>query len=182
MEEKSQQKSLCSSNSGLAFPFQFAAAQSEIYVTDPSNFLSGGGEMGERMQNLDWSKTTMKVGPSEWPEELKTALSICLTSRFSMTVCWGEKFAHFYNDDFKQVLGESRHPQFLGMPAEDCWRDIWPTVGPMMRSVRETGVATWVADHLLPIRNSSGFFEERYFTYSYSPIRVKNKVKNFIRI
>jgi hypothetical protein len=52
------------------------------------NFLSGGGEMGARMRGFDWSKTSL--GPVDsWPQSLRTAVSICLSSRFPMVIWWG---------------------------------------------------------------------------------------------
>ena len=44
------------------------------------DFLAGGGEMGERMRALDWSKTAL--GPVErWPQSLRSAVSILLPSK-----------------------------------------------------------------------------------------------------
>jgi hypothetical protein len=40
-------------------------------------FLSGGGEMGERIRNYDWSATSL--GPIEtWPKSLRTCIRINL--------------------------------------------------------------------------------------------------------
>src|SRR5436190_312225 len=51
-----------------------------------ATFLAGGGEMGARMHALDWRQTPL--GPvSDWPQSLRTAISICLNSRFPM-VLW----------------------------------------------------------------------------------------------
>ena len=52
------------------------------------DFLLGGGEMGARMREMDWSQTAL--GPAEtWPGSLKTSISIMLASRFAMVVAWG---------------------------------------------------------------------------------------------
>ncbi|MBD3563232.1 hypothetical protein H6S82_30995, partial [Planktothrix sp. FACHB-1355] len=43
--------------------------------------LAGGGEMGALIRSYDWSLT--KLGAIEsWSGSLRTALSICLNSRF----------------------------------------------------------------------------------------------------
>ena len=48
-------------------------------------FLAGGGEMGERMRELDWSRTPL--GPVEaWPQSLRSAVSICIGSRFPIVL------------------------------------------------------------------------------------------------
>jgi PAS domain S-box-containing protein len=75
----------------------------------------------------------------------------------------------FYNDAYTPMLG-ARHPQFLGRPGQECWADIWHIIGPMMDQVIETGEATWSEDFFLPMRRS-GYLEETYYTFSYSPIR-----------
>jgi hypothetical protein len=43
-------------------------------------FLSDGGEMGERIREYDWSKTSL--GPlNNWPQSLRTCIRIMLASR-----------------------------------------------------------------------------------------------------
>src|SRR5690242_9323929 len=39
--------------------------------------LAGGGEMGALMRSLDWSKTQLGE-PENWPQSLRTSISICL--------------------------------------------------------------------------------------------------------
>jgi len=133
------------------------------------SFLNGGGEMGERMRAFDWSSSA--VGPAaEWPESLKTAVSICIGSRYPIVLWWGHPaYTMFYNDGYIPILGVTKHPNWLGRSGQECWKDIWSTVGPMLDSVFATGVATWSEDLLLVMdRNLPR--EETYFTFSYSPI------------
>ena len=132
-------------------------------------FLSGGGEMGERMRAFDWS--TSPVGPpAEWPPSLKTAVSICIGSRYPIVLWWGHpEYTMFYNDGYIPVLGVTKHPGWLGRSGRECWKEIWSTVGPMLDGVFKTGVATWSEDLLL-IMNRNLEREEVYFTFSYSPI------------
>lgn len=134
------------------------------------SFLSGGGEMGERMRAFGWS--TSAVGPtSQWPQSLKTAVSICIDSRYPIVLWWGNPaYTMFYNDGYIPVLGVTKHPGWLGRSGRECWKEIWSTVGPMLEGVFQTGVATWSEDLLLVMdRNVPS--EETYFTFSYSPIR-----------
>src|SRR5690242_4062481 len=52
--------------------------------------LAGGGEMGALMRAQDWSQTSL--GPIEdWPQSLRTAISICLDSRFPILIWWGSE-------------------------------------------------------------------------------------------
>ena len=51
-----------------------------------------GGEMGERMRALDWSRTPL--GPPEgWPQGLRSTVGICLSSGFPIALYWGPDLA-----------------------------------------------------------------------------------------
>src|SRR5579864_3270544 len=107
------------------------AEASALMRTGPS-FLAGGGEMGVLARAHNWAATP--VGPVEaWPQNLKTAVSICLGSRHPMVIWWGRP-AHtqFYNDAYISFLGPAKHPQALGQSARDCWSEIWSTIEPMV--------------------------------------------------
>jgi PAS domain S-box-containing protein len=134
-----------------------------------SEIFSGGGETGALMRSLDWSKTVLGT-PDAWPSSLKTAVSICLNSRFPIVIFWGREFAVLYNDAYIPMLGP-KHPRMLGTPAEECWHEIWDVIGPMLNGVLDTGQATWSEDLQL-ILNRNLPREECYFTFSYSAIRT----------
>lgn len=135
-------------------------------------FLAGEGEMAGRMRAHDWS--TSPAGPiSQWPQSLRTAVSLCLASRHPIEIWWGPEYARFYNDAYRPILGATKHPQFLGRPGRECWSEIWDVVGPMLDGVRTTGKATWSEDFpLMLMRN--GYLEETYFTFSYAPIWLED--------
>src|SRR6187455_956333 len=89
-------------------------------------FLAGGGEMGARMRELDWSTTP--VGPPEiWPQSLRSTVSMLLPSRAQIILFWGPEFVVFYNDAYRPVFG-AKHPHMLGRPGREAWREIWDTV------------------------------------------------------
>lgn len=128
------------------------------------------GELGARFAAHDWSLTPL--GPiSEWPAALRTSVSICLTSRFPILIWWGADYVMIYNDGYRPMLGQMKHPMALGSPGKDVWPEIWDTIGPMLDSVMDTGRATWSRDQKL-IVDRNGYLEEAYFTFSYSPITV----------
>ncbi|MFY9807727.1 MAG: histidine kinase, partial [Pseudonocardiaceae bacterium] len=132
------------------------------------SFLASGGRTGELIAELDWSSTPL--GPiAGWPQSLRTAVSICLTSRHPMVIWWGPELVLIYNDAWVPILGPAKHPA-LGKPGQLVWPENWNIVGAELSSVRTTGGATWSQDQLLPC-DRSGYLEEAYFTYSYSPIR-----------
>src|ERR1044072_6719285 len=61
------------------------------------SFLAAGGEWGERMRALDWSKTPL--GPAEWwSHSLRSAVSTCIGSRFPIVLYWGPRRVVLYND------------------------------------------------------------------------------------
>src|SRR3954447_22655087 len=130
-------------------------------------FLLGGGEMGARMRAMDWAKTSL--GPAEqWPQSLKTAVRIMLTSRQAMFVWWGESLINLYNDAYKAIVG-GKHPEALGQPASVVWREIWDEVAPRARRTMEGNQGTY-DEALLLIMERHGYQEETYYTFSYSPV------------
>ncbi len=131
-------------------------------------FLAGGGEMGARVREMDWSKTPL--GPiSHWPQSLKTSVSTCLNSRFPVLIWWGPQLVKIYNDAYRPLIG-SKHPWALGSPGREVWPEIWNVIGPMLTQVMERGEAT-ISEDLLLLLERDGYGEECYFSFSYSPIR-----------
>ncbi len=129
--------------------------------------LAGGGEMGRRMRALDWSQTPL--GPVEsWPQSLKTAVRIMLTSRQPIWLGWGEHLIKLYNDPYRAIVG-GKHPAALGQPAAVVWREIWDAIGPMLQTAMQGLEGTYVEEQLL-IMERNGYPEETYYTFSYSPI------------
>src|SRR5204862_853784 len=82
-------------------------------------FLSGGGEMGERIRAFDWSKTPLGL-PARWPQSLKTSVRIMLASRQPIWIGWGPELIYLYNDPYKAIIG-GRHPRALGKPTTQVW-------------------------------------------------------------
>jgi PAS domain S-box-containing protein len=124
--------------------------------------------LAELIRSRDWSATP--IGPMEaWPASLRTALSICLESRFPILIWWGPELAMLYNDAYAPLIG-SKHPAALGQRGSECFPEIWDIIGPMLAGVRERGESTWSDDRLLLLERRE-FPEECYFTFSYSPIR-----------
>ncbi|HYG62706.1 MAG TPA: ATP-binding protein [Thermoanaerobaculia bacterium] len=130
-------------------------------------FLSGGGDMGARMRALDWRRTPL--GPPEgWPQSLKTAVRIMLTSRQPIWIGWGEQLTYLYNDAYKSIVG-GKHPGALGQPVSAVWREIWDEIAPMLSTAMTGDEGTYVEEQLL-VMERNGYPEETYYTFSYSPI------------
>lgn len=134
----------------------------------PEKILSGGGEMGDLMRTINWESTPLG-GVNTWPQSLRTALSILLTSKAPIFLWWGPHLVQFYNNAYRPILGSTKHPKAMGQAGRECWAEIWDIIGPMIDHVFSGG-STAVEDGLL-LLNRNGYLEEGYFNYAYSPIR-----------
>ncbi|MFL6215489.1 MAG: ATP-binding protein [Blastocatellia bacterium] len=132
-----------------------------------ADFLSGGGEMGERMRSFDWAATPLGAVET-WPQSLKTAVRIMLTSRQPFWLGWGDHLIKLYNDAYKTIVG-GKHPAALGQPIAVVWREIWDDIEPMLKTAMGGVEGTYVESQLL-IMERNGYPEETYYTFSYSPI------------
>ncbi|WP_144150506.1 response regulator [Paraburkholderia sp. BCC1885] len=132
-----------------------------------TNFLLGGGEMGALIRAYDWNSTSLGA-PENWPQGLKTAIRIMLTSRQPIWIGWGPELLFFYNDPYKSIVG-GKHPVALGQPTEVVWHEIWSEIAPLLATALTGDEGTFVEQKLL-IMERNGFPEETYYTFSYSPI------------
>ncbi|BCJ39914.1 histidine kinase [Actinoplanes ianthinogenes] len=134
---------------------------SDVFAADP--------EVGQDLAAVDWARTP--VGPPEqWPQSLQTAVSILLSSRFPMWMAWGPQLTFFCNAAYRRDTLGRKYPWALGRPASEVWAEIWGDIGPRIQNVLDTGQATW-DDSLLLFLERSGYPEESYHTFSYSPLR-----------
>ncbi len=143
---------------------------SERFGPAPSGnvaFLAGGGELGALMRAFDWRSTPLGP-PEDWPQSLKTAVRIMLTSRQPIWIGWGRELIYLYNDPYKSIIG-GKHPEALGQPARIVWREIWEDIAPMLATAMSGDEGTYVEEQLL-IMERNGYPEETYYTFSYSPI------------
>jgi PAS domain S-box-containing protein len=145
------------------------AVRAPLAPADPgwARSLAGTGEMGERILSFDWSSTPL--GPiGSWPASLRSAVRLCLRSRFQLAIYWGPELILLYNDAEREVLG-GMHPGALGRPAAETLAGNWDVLGPMLHGVLSGGEATLSVDQPLRL-NRRGVVEESFFTYSYSAI------------
>jgi signal transduction histidine kinase len=131
-------------------------------------WVRGGGALGELVREFDWTKTPLGA-IEDWPQSLKTVVRTLLTSRFAMWMSWGPELTFVYNDDYARMTLGKKHPWALGKPSHEVWSEIWDDIGPRIHRVLETGEATW-DEALLLFLERSGYREETYHTFSYSPL------------
>jgi PAS domain S-box-containing protein len=137
-------------------------------MTTLERIFPGDSEMARRMRALDWSATLFGAVES-WPESLRTSVSTCLNCAFPIILWWGPELAILYNDEYRAMLGPSKHPAALGQPGAKVWSEIWNVISPMLSRVLTYGEPTRSRDFLLHI-DREGYAEESYFSFSYSPI------------
>ncbi|MEN8707815.1 MAG: SpoIIE family protein phosphatase [Nocardioides marinisabuli] len=117
---------------------------------------------------VDWAATGLGE-PRDWSPALRSTLALALETRFAMALFWGPDQVLLYNEAFVGLIAD-KHPAALGRPTRDVFPEAWDQIGPMLHSVVEDATPTWVVDAEVPLRRS-GFLEECYFTFSYSPVR-----------
>jgi hypothetical protein len=122
--------------------------------------------MGALMRERDWSPSPL--GPPEnWPQSLRTAVSMVLGSQFPSCLVWGPDLITLYNDAFRPILGTK--PEALGRPFSEVWSEAWDTIGPIAERAF-AGEATFIEDFPLVMKRH-GYPEQTYFTFCYSPVR-----------
>ena len=130
------------------------------------------GDVGRNLLAVDWAATPL--GPlKSWPNSLQAAVRIVLSSRFSMCMAWGPDLTFFCNDAYRRDTLGAKYPWALGKPAATVWSEIWDDIGPRVDQVMGSGVATW-DEQLLLFLERSGYTEESYHTFSYSPLAADN--------
>ena len=133
-------------------------------------FPFGGGENGALIRALDWSNTSL--GPiSEWPESLKTTVSILMRSPVPIVLLWGPDGIMIYNDAYSVFAG-GRHPILFGSKV----REGWPEVADFNDNVMQVGLGGGT----LSYRNQeltlhrTGAPEQVWMNLDYSPVLGEN--------
>lgn len=139
-----------------------------VHTAPGTGVFAADREVGSDLAAVDWESTPLG-SPSCWPQSLQTAVSILLSSRFPMWMAWGPELTFFCNAAYRKDTLGGKYPWALGRPANEVWAEIWPDIGPRIDTVMTTGRATW-DEALLLFVERSGFPEESYHTFSYSPL------------
>ena len=141
--------------------------QAPIFGAEYSIF-GADSEIGPDLKAVDWAATPLGP-PVGWPQSLQTAVRILLSSRFSMWLAWGPELTFFCNAAYRRDTLGRKYPWALGRPAREVWAEIWEDIGPRIDRVLSSGQATW-DEALLLFVERSGYPEESYHTFSYSPL------------
>ena len=129
--------------------------------------LAGDSDVRTLMRACDWTATPLGP-PEQWPQSLRAVVRVMLTSRFAMWMAWGPELTFLCNDAYLPTVGIKRD-WVIGSRSDNVWAEISPDIGPRIERVLTTGEATWDEALLLHLQRS-GFSEETYHTFSYSPL------------
>jgi PAS domain-containing protein len=139
-------------------------------------FFTGGGEVGEATRAFEWS--TSPIGPADqWPQSLKTLVSVMLGADQPMFVVWGPSRTLLYNQPYSQILA-TKHPAALGRDFLDVWSELRQDLIPIVHQAYD-GEPVHMDDIELTMHRN-GYPEETHFAFSYTPIRdEQEKVAGF---
>lgn len=131
-------------------------------------FLGHDSEMASRIGDHDWTSTPLGP-PGAWPQSLKVAVRIALTTRHPVIIFWGFELLCLYNDACVALPGF--HQQFLtlGAPGKVACADFWSVIGPSIAAVMDGRVSTGSENQVLPTIYD-GDEQRSSWTCSFSPI------------
>src|SRR6201986_5191240 len=105
-------------------------AGDDVFAADP--------EIASDLARVDWAATPLGP-PDQWAQSLRTAVSILLSTRFSMWMAWGPELTFFCNNAYRRDTLGQKSPWALGRPASEVWAEIWDDIGPRIERVLSTG-------------------------------------------
>lgn len=125
--------------------------------------------MSRLMRAYDWSASPLGP-PDTWPQQLRSYLNVALTSRQPMFIGWTRDMISFYNDAYRAIVGEDKHPWALGTPLPEVFgNDAYPLLKPVFDALLDRGEPYASENALVPLYRY-GYLEECYFDFSYTPI------------
>jgi len=116
---------------------------------------------------VDWAATGLGA-PQDWPPELRAAVDLLVRTRFPVSLLWGPDLVIVYNEAFTTLIAD-KHPAAFGAPAREVFPEVWDEVGPLLQGVLDGAGPTYLEDERLLLERS-GFAEECFFTFCYSPV------------
>ncbi|WP_439532231.1 PAS domain-containing protein [Polymorphobacter sp.] len=140
-------------------------------AADASAFLVGGGEAGALIRSRDWS---YPLGPAgQWPQALKTLVSVMLGSNQPMFVVWGPQRILLYNDGYAEILA-TKHPEALGRDFLEVWAEIRADIAPIVAQAYAGDPVRM--DDIELVMHRRGYPEETHFAFSYTPVRDEDGI------
>jgi len=124
--------------------------------------------MGRRIRSFDWLKTSLGAAEN-WPQSLKTTLSILLNAQLPMFLYWGMDRLCFYNDAYVTSFGNTdMHPSTLGTKAANSWQQVWPST-PAIDALPTMLETPWTKDFDWTTKKN-GVSIETFWTFNYCSV------------
>lgn len=129
--------------------------------------IVGTGEMADLVRSHDWGSTPL--GPIEnWSRELVAIVNLTLCSPAPARTLWGPDMILIYNDGYRPMPGK-RHPDALGKPARQVYREAWYIVGPLLEEAYASGNTFSNRGLRVPIDTGEGL-QDYFIDYTFSPV------------
>ena len=133
-------------------------------------FLTGGGRATELILQRDWSNHPLGE-PAQWPQGLKTALSLVVNSPESMILCWGPDLHFFFNETYIPLLGP-RVDWAMGARFDEVWADALEQAMPIVEDAM-AGRSKRFNDLPWKLATDRGV-ADTWWTFSYSRILAED--------
>ena len=143
-----------------------ADAEREPLSAADAAVFGADDDVGRDLAAVDWSATPLGPPPPGPRACAPPSASCCRPA--SMWMAWGPQLTFFCNAAYRRDTLGQKYPWAPGPAAGEVWAEIWPDIGPRIDRVLVTGQATW-DEGLLLFLERSGYPEETYHTFSYSP-------------
>lgn len=152
----------------------------EVNALKKPDFLTGGGETGELIRSINWlARGPFGDNPANWPQQLRTAISIMLHSHVPMFIAWGPTGALLYNDACQPLIAGSSK-EAMGQPVHSLFTEQWPVLAPAFEQVRQGTPVTLPGVNF--ILNRRGYVETVAFTFSCIPLTSETGEHNGILV
>lgn len=129
-------------------------------------FLTGGGELAERIAAFPWERTPIG-GIDGWSPALRNTVALMLRSDVPLVLLWGEAGVMIYNDAYSEFAG-GRDSTLLGSNVREGWDEVADFNDNVMK-VGLAGGTLKFTDFKLML-NRSGQLEEVWMNLDYSPV------------
>lgn len=130
-----------------------------------AQWLSGAAAVGESIKSKDWTATALGA-IEQWPQSLRTALGICLSSPSACCIAWGAQRLQLPNEKYAQLCG-NRSADAIGTDFAQSWPQAWPS----MRTCFErafAGEPSLLENQRVVVTSGDG--EDAALTFSFVPI------------
>lgn len=139
--------------------------------------IVGQGEMAHLIREFDWAST--QLGPLEsWPKERLAVVNLILSCPTPARTLWGPDLILIFNDSYHSIPGR-RHPDALGKPAREVFRESWSVVGPLLEHALSTGETFTFDKRRVPVDTGQGT-KDFYLDCTYSPVYENGQVAGLL--